>query len=66
MQNLRQRGGGPKYIRLSSRSIKYRRIDLREWAEAKMVSSTADPGLGGQHDKEPEVESPEARLSTNP
>lgn len=48
MQSLRQRGGGPKYVRLSARSIKYRRIDLRAWVEAKLVSSTSDPGLEAQ------------------
>ena len=44
MQGLRQRGGGPKFIRISSRCIRYRRIDLREWADARMRSSTSDPG----------------------
>ena len=44
MQGLRQRGGGPDFIRISSRCIRYRRIDLREWAEARMRSSTSDPG----------------------
>ena len=64
MQNLRQRGGGPKFIRLSSRSVKYRRIDLRAWAEARLVTSTSDPGLDGQHYEEPEViERPEARAA---
>ena len=44
MQALRQRGGGPKYILLSSRCIRYRRIDLRIWANARMRASTSDPG----------------------
>ena len=46
MQALRQRGGGPRYFRLSSRCLRYRRVDLRKWAEARMRSSTSDPGQG--------------------
>ena len=47
MQKDRQVGGGPKFIRISARCIRYRRIDLREYAEARMVSNTseADPEL---------------------
>jgi predicted DNA-binding transcriptional regulator AlpA len=44
MQALRQRGGGPQYIALSSRCLRYRRIDLRKWAEARVRTSTSDPG----------------------
>ncbi len=44
IQGLRHRGGGPQYIRLSSRCLRYRRIDLRVWAEARMRMSTSDPG----------------------
>ncbi len=44
MQAYRQRGGGPRYSALSSRCLRYRRIDLREWAEARMRTSTSDPG----------------------
>ena len=44
LQKYRQVGGGPKYIVLSSRCIRYRRIDLRAWAEARMRKSTSDPG----------------------
>ena len=44
MQAMRQRGGGPRFIRISSRCIRYRRIDLKAWADALMRSSTSDPG----------------------
>ena len=44
VQKMRQEGGGPHYIRLSSRCLRYRRIDLRAWAETRMRSSTSDPG----------------------
>jgi hypothetical protein len=44
MQVMRQRGDGPRFVRLSSRCIKYRRIDLRAWSEARLRTSTSDPG----------------------
>lgn len=47
MQLMRQRGDGPCFCRLSSRSVKYRRLDLREYAEARLRRSTADPGPEG-------------------
>ena len=47
IQGYRYRGGGPLYIRLSRRCVKYRRIDLRRWAEARLRSSTSDAGPEG-------------------
>ena len=44
MQSWRQRGGGPKFIRISSRCIKYQRIILKGYAEARLRSSTSDLG----------------------
>lgn len=44
MQSFRYQGGGPKFIRVSSRCIRYRRADLREWSEARLCTSTADEG----------------------
>ena len=44
LQNRRQHGGGPRYIAVSSRCIRYRRIDLHAWAEARLRTSTADDG----------------------
>ena len=44
MQRDRQTGDGPKFVRLSSRCIRYRRIDLRADAEARIRTSTADLG----------------------
>ncbi len=48
MQNFRQKGGGPRYIRISSRCVKYRRIDLKKWADARVRTSTADDGEAEQ------------------
>ena len=44
LQKYRQTGGGAKFCRLSARSIKYRRYDLRLWSEARLRASTSDPG----------------------
>ncbi len=44
MQKMRQTGGGPRYVHISSRCLRYRRVDLRIWADSRMRSSTSDPG----------------------
>ena len=44
MQKMRQTGGGPRYVHISSRCLRYRRIDLKSWADSRMRSSTSDPG----------------------
>ncbi len=44
MQSKRQRGGGPRFVRISARCIRYRRVDLKAWADARLRSSTSDPG----------------------
>lgn len=44
LQKYRQAGGGPRFCRLSARSIKYRRYDLRLWSEARLRASTSDIG----------------------
>ena len=47
LQGYRYKGGGPRFVRLSSRCVKYRRIDGREYVEARLRSSTSDQGPGG-------------------
>lgn len=42
LQGWRVKGGGPKFIKVSSRSIRYCRRDLIEWAEAHRKSSTSE------------------------
>ena len=44
LQGYRYRGGGPEFVRLSARCVKYRRIDLLRWAEAHLRTSTSDTG----------------------
>lgn len=42
LQAWRQHGGGPLFVRISSRCIRYRRCDLFAWAEARLRHSTSD------------------------
>ena len=44
LQGWRYRGDGPQYVRVSARCIRYRRADLRDWAEARLRTSTSDTG----------------------
>lgn len=41
LQNWRHRGGGPLYVRVSARSIRYRVCDLVAWAEERVVANTS-------------------------
>lgn len=45
LQNWRVRGGGPQFVRVSGRSIRYRRRDLIEWAEARLCQHTSQIGV---------------------
>ena len=42
LQAWRQRGGGPLFVRISSRCIRYRKRDLVAFAEARLRSSTSE------------------------
>ncbi len=42
LQNWRSRGGGPPYIQISRRAIRYRRADLEAWIDARIVANTTD------------------------
>ena len=41
LQARRTRGDGPAYVHVSSRAIRYRRIDLVAWIEARVRTSTS-------------------------
>ena len=41
LQNWRHRGGGPDFVKVSSRSVRYRRIDLDKWIANRTVSNTS-------------------------
>ena len=44
MQNFRLKGSGPKFIKISARCVRYRRVDIIEWQEARLRTSTSDRG----------------------
>lgn len=47
LQAWRLRGGGPRFVRLSGRAVRYRNSDLASYIEAHTVVSTSDPGPSG-------------------
>ena len=42
LQNWRLRGGGPKYVKVSARSIRYRRCDLQDWTKSRLRNNTSE------------------------
>ncbi len=42
LQGWRYRGGGPVFYRLSARTVRYKRADLRAWADALAHKSTSE------------------------
>jgi hypothetical protein len=44
LQERRFRGGGPKFVKVSARAIRYRPEDLRAWAVERLRTSTSDMG----------------------
>jgi predicted DNA-binding transcriptional regulator AlpA len=53
LQNWRLRGGGPVFVKVSSRSVRYRRGDLRDWTQERLRTSTSDMGKGGRVEDRP-------------
>ncbi|MFT3674219.1 helix-turn-helix transcriptional regulator [Aestuariivirga sp.] len=43
LQNWRCRGGGPNYVRLSARCIRYHPGDLAAWIYSKKRGSSSEP-----------------------
>jgi predicted DNA-binding transcriptional regulator AlpA len=46
LQVWRVRGGGPAFVRISARCVRYRRADLDEWARSRLRNSTSEMGDG--------------------
>lgn len=44
LEAFRLRGGGPVFLALSRRAVRYRRSDIDEWLESRQRKSTSDPG----------------------
>ncbi len=42
LQNLRQTGRGPKFVRISRGCIRYRPEDLDKWISERLADSTSD------------------------
>ena len=42
LQNWRVRGGGPAYVKVSSRSIRYQRRDVLNWIEQRKRKHTSE------------------------
>jgi len=42
LQDMRTKGGGPKYVKLGHRTIRYRREDIEAWINARVFSNTAE------------------------
>jgi predicted DNA-binding transcriptional regulator AlpA len=42
LQGLRVKGGGPDYIKIGSRAVRYRLSDLEEFIEERRQSSTSE------------------------
>lgn len=46
LQNWRVRGGGPRFVKVSSRSVRYRLRELVAWAESHLCLNTSAGVLG--------------------
>ena len=46
MQAWRLRGGGPPFVKISCRCIRYAESELDAWMQARRVSSTSEPCPG--------------------
>jgi predicted DNA-binding transcriptional regulator AlpA len=44
LQKWRSDGGGPKFVHVSKRAIRYRQEDLLRWIEERVRTSTSDHG----------------------
>jgi predicted DNA-binding transcriptional regulator AlpA len=42
LQAWRMSGKGPRFVRVSGRSIRYRKQDILDWVESRLVSSTSE------------------------
>ena len=45
LQSWRMRGGGPSFVRISARCIRYRPQDVEAWIEQRLRTSTSDVGF---------------------
>lgn len=43
LEAWRYKGGGPRFVRISARCVRYRRSDLHAWLEERLKASTSEP-----------------------
>lgn len=53
LQGWRLSGGGPPFIKLGRRSVRYRMSDLDRWIEEQRRTSTSDPGCSESVGQQP-------------
>ena len=44
LQAWRLRGGGPRFVKISARCIRYKESEIDSWAQSLERESTSDPG----------------------
>jgi predicted DNA-binding transcriptional regulator AlpA len=44
LEKLRQEGGGPPFVKVGRRCIRYRVRDIERWQDARLANSTAERG----------------------
>ena len=42
LQKWRVTGGGPRFVKVSGRMVRYRRRDLMDWSEARLRAHTSE------------------------
>lgn len=47
LETLRLKGGGPPFIAVTKKAVRYRRADLMEWIHNRKRRSTSDNGSDG-------------------
>jgi len=44
LQGWRVKGGGPRFVKIGGKAVRYRRRDLIAFAESNLRANTCDPG----------------------
>ncbi len=44
LESLRLRGGGPPFVAVTPKAVRYRRCDIDAWVASRRRSNTSDPG----------------------
>lgn len=44
LEKLRTVGGGPRFVRVGKKCVRYRVVDVEAWLQARSVGSTAERG----------------------